>query len=164
MVRLLVLAPSPGSRAEAAIVANLIRRLPRDRFSCAFVTSPGVETWVQDLGYPGLPLDGDSPQANLEILDKIVDGYRPDHLLIADEQAFVSTWFGLGLAGLRERYPQRLVCLDSHGRGTAAVIVDGYREAPRELPGLADRCDLVLRCAPVHRVDDVDGRDRKSVV
>ncbi len=159
MARLLVLAPGPGSRAEPAIVANLVRRLPRDRFGCAFVTASGGETWVQDLGYPALPLAGDSPAARLDALDRIVAGFRPDQLLVADEPALVaaSTWSGLDLAGLRERYQRPLVCLDRYGRGTAAVNVDGYGQTPRELPALADRCDLVLRCAPPYRADRGDG-------
>ena len=160
MARLLILALDRDSRAGAAVAADLVRQLPRDQYTCAFVTAPGRASHVHDLGYPALALDHGSAQANRDAADRMVSTFRPDRILIADEPALraSSGWSGLDVATLRERHAVPFVCLDRYGRGAAAVNVDGYGEPPHLLPGLSDQCDLVLRCAPPYRAKtDADG-------
>jgi hypothetical protein len=151
-MKMLFLAPSRDSRGEAAIAADLARQLPRKRIQVGFVSTAESMPQLHDLGMPTLPLSGDTPAANLAILDKVMGGFQPDILIAADAFAVNESgdWSGLSLDVLRERYDCRIGSIDRIGWQAAGYTADFYGGAQVTMPRLLDGCDLVVRTCPPH--------------
>ncbi|WP_432994609.1 DUF6365 family protein [Dactylosporangium sp. CA-233914] len=153
-MKVLFLAPSRLSRGDATIAADLARALPRSKFQVGFVAAAEAVSQLHDLGMPTLPLSGGTPAANLAIVDRIVAGFAPDCLVVADPFALQQsrTWSGLSVAGLRERYGRPVAGIDRIGWQAAGYTADLYGGARVTLPSLLDDCDLVIQPGPPHRI------------
>jgi hypothetical protein len=153
-MRVLFIAPSRLSRGDASIAAELARTLSRSRFRVGFVASAESTPQLHDLGMPTLPLAGATPGENLAILDRIVHGFRPDCLVVADVFAVQQSrdWSGLTIAWLRERYGLPIAGIDRLGWQAADYIVDFYGGQRVRFPRLLEHCDLVIRPGPPHAV------------
>jgi hypothetical protein len=153
-MRVLFLAPSRLARGDASIAADLARALPRSRFQVGFVAAPEAVSQLHDVGLPTLPLAGDTPDANLAILDRIVRGFDPRWLVLADAFAVHQSraWSGLTVELLRERYGCPIASIDRLGWQAADYTVDCYGGRRVRLPRLLDGCDLVIQPGPPHRI------------
>ncbi|HEY8473289.1 MAG TPA: DUF6365 family protein [Natronosporangium sp.] len=151
-MRLLFLAPSRIARGDAALAADLARRLPRSQLRVGFVAAPEALPQLRDLGMPALPLTGSTPAANLAILDRIVRGFQPDCLVAADAFAVHQSraWSGLTIGFLRERYGCPVGSLDRLGWPATGYTVDCYGGHRVQFPPLLDECDLLIRTGPPH--------------
>jgi Family of unknown function (DUF6365) len=154
-MRVLFLAPSRLSRGDASIAADLARSLPRSRFQVGFVAAAEAVSQLHDLGLPTLPLTGATSGENLAILDRIMRGFDPECLLLADAFAIHQSrgWSGLTVERLRERYGRPIASIDRLGWGAADYTVDFYGGHRVRLPRLLDGCDLVIQPGPPHRID-----------
>jgi Family of unknown function (DUF6365) len=157
-MKLLVLAPSRRSRGDAIIAADLARALGRptpskSRYQVAFAAAPEVLSHLHDLGMPTLPLTGATPADNLAILDQIVAGFRPDLLVAADafELEHTTSWSGLAMGTLRERYDGPVASLDRLGWQAVGYKADLYGGGELTFPPLLDDCDVLIRPCPPHR-------------
>ena len=153
-MRVLFLAPSRLSRGDASIAADLARSLPRSRFQVGFVAAEQAVSQLHDLGLPTLPLTGATPGENLAILDRIVRGFDPQCLVLADAFAVDHSrgWSGLTVEGLRERYGRPIASLDRLGWQAADYTVDLYGGHRVRFPRLLDGCDLLIRPGPPHPI------------
>jgi hypothetical protein len=151
-MRLLFLAPSRLSRGDAILAADLARALPAKTFRVGFVAAPDAVPQLHDLGMPALPLTLTTPAANLALLDRVVDGFRPDWLIAADAFAMHQSrgWSGLTVAALRTRYGRPVASFDRVGWQAAGYTADFYGGRRVRLPGLLDDCDAVIRTSPPH--------------
>jgi hypothetical protein len=151
-MRLLFLAPSRLSKGDAALAADLARRLPRSGFRVGFVAASEALPQLHDLGMPALPLTGATPAENLAILDRVVRGFRPDCVVAADAFAVHQShgWSGLTIGSLRERYGCPVGSLDRLGWPATGYTVDCYGGDRVQFPRLLDGCDLLIRTGPPH--------------
>jgi hypothetical protein len=155
-MRVLFLAPSRLSRGDASIAADLARALPRSGFQVGFVAAEQALAQLHDLGLPTLPLTGTTPDENLAILDRIMQGFHPDCLVLADAFAVEQShgWSGLTVDRLRERYGRPIASIDRLGWRAVDYTVDLYGGNRVRLPRLLDGCDLVIQPGPPHPVAD----------
>jgi hypothetical protein len=153
-MRVLFLAPSRLSRGDASIAADLARSLPRSRFQVGFVAAAEAVSQLHDLGLPTLPLTGATPDENLAILDRIMRGFQPDCLVLADAFAVQHSrgWSGLSIDRLRERYGKPIASIDRLGWRAVDYTVDFYGGDRVRLPRLLDACDLVIQPGPPHPI------------
>ncbi|MEV0135690.1 DUF6365 family protein [Dactylosporangium sp. NPDC050688] len=155
-MRVLFIAPSRLSRGDATIAADLARGLPRPTynsgFHVGFVAAAEAVPQLHDLGMPALPLSGATPAENLTVLDRIVKGFGPDVLVLADAYAVQQSnpWSGLTVGLLRERYGRPVAGVDRLGWQAAGYTADCYGGAQLHLPPLLDDCDLVIQPGPPH--------------
>jgi hypothetical protein len=151
-MRLLFLAPSRLSKGDAALAADLARRLPRSQFRVGFVAAGESLPQLHDLGMPALPLTGTAPAENLAILDRVVHGFRPDCVVAADAFAVYQSreWSGITTESLRERYGCPVGSLDRLGWPATGYTVDFYGGDRVQFPRLLDGCDLLIRTGPPH--------------
>lgn len=152
LLKLLILAPGRTSRGDAAIAADLARQLPRKRVRVGFLSAAGSVPQLHDLGMPALPLDGETPAANVAVLDRVMRSFRPDAVVAADAFAVEESraWSGLTVEWLRERYDCPVGSIDRLGWQSAGYTADFYGGAKVALPPLLDGLDLVIRPCPPH--------------
>ncbi len=157
-MRLLLVAPSRLSRGDAIVAADLARRLPRSRFQVGFAAAAEAVPQLHELGMPTLPLTAATPDGNLGILDRMVSGFKPDWLIVADaftlrQPGAWSSLTGLSVELLKERYGRPVASFDRLGWQAADYRADLYGGGQVSFPRLLDGCDLLIRTSPPHLPD-----------
>src|SRR5262249_43948895 len=136
-----------------SIAADFARQLPADRFRVAFATAPAAAAYVRELGLTTYPLDAATPEANLELTDRMVAELRPDLIVAADAFTlhYSTGWSRLSMSGLRHRSDTRLASFDQYDYPAADYMVDFYGGHRARFPRLLTKCDLVIRNSPLNR-------------
>lgn len=141
------------SNGDVSIAADFARQLPPTGFEVCFVTAPEAAPLVRSLGLAVQPLRSESPEGNVAAVDALVSDFRPDLLVAADAFTlnYSTTWSGLSLGLLRERYGLPLASFDQYDYPAADYVVDFYAGHRTRFPRLLDDCDLLIRNSPLNR-------------
>ena len=153
MRRLLFFGLGHLSNGDVSIAADFARQLPPTGFEVCFVTAPEAAPLVRSLGLAVQPLRSESPEGNVAAVDALVSDFRPDLLVAADAFTlnYSTTWSGLSLGLLRERYGLPLASFDQYDYPAADYVVDFYAGHRTRFPRLLDDCDLLIRNSPLNR-------------
>lgn len=141
------------SNGDISIAADFARQLSPQRFQVAFVTAPTAAPYVRELGLTAYPLDGETPERNLELTDQLMADFRPDLIVAADAFTldYSTGWSGLSMSVLRHRYDVSLASFDQYDYPAADYMVDFYTGHRARFPRLLTKCDLVIRNSPLNR-------------
>jgi len=151
--RLLFLGLGHLSNGDVSIAADFARQLPPAAFRVLFVATGPAAPQLRNLGLDVVALESRFPWHNLATVDKVVEDFRPDHIIAADAFTlnYSAAWSGLSIGVLRQRYGARVATFDQYDYSAADYVVDFYSGHRTRFPRLMEECDLLIRNSPLNR-------------
>jgi len=151
--RLLFLGLGHLSNGDVSIAADFARQLPPAAFRVLFVATGPAAPQLRGLGLDVVALESRFPWHNLATVDKVVEDFRPDHIIAADAFTlnYSAAWSGLSISVLRQRYGARVATFDQYDYPAADYVVDFYSGHRTRFPRLMEECDLLIRNSPLNR-------------